>query len=139
MSFKSKFYILYKHGMENQIQWPEGWGNTCRANLASMLQEVLNTKAVGGELKLIWNYQHEKEIRTKYDITYDQLQDYLKAESGSLHFQSEGTRKRAAKALEKMGAKDLVFVDNYRDVLLYQAHFRNHEKFPSETEVSACG
>lgn len=139
MSFKSNYFILYKHGMEDKIQWPEGWGNTCRGNIAPMLQEVLNNNAIGSELKLIWNLNHEMDVRRKHDLTHDQLHDYIKADIGCLHFQSKGTRKRAAKALERMGANDLVFVDNYRDVIVFQAHFRNHGEFPMKTEVSACG
>ena len=138
MSWKSKYFILFKDDLNWKIKWPEGWGNQCPANLAPMLQEVLKTKAVGSELKLIWNWAHERDMITKYEITYQQLYDYVKANVGSLHFQSEGTRKRAVKALLEMGATNLVLVDNYRDLLLYQAHFRNTGEFPIKTESSAC-
>lgn len=107
MNFKSNFFILYDNSINKQIKWPEQWGNTCMANLAPMLREVLNTTAIGSEIK------------------------YIKANCGSLHFQSKGTRKRALIALQNMGATNLICVDNYRDVLIYQAYFHNNKTFPN--------
>lgn len=132
---KAKFYLLYKHGMEDIIKWPEKWGNTCRGNIAPMLQEVLNTGAVGSEIKLIWNDHHRRTLIRTYGITHQQLEDYLKANTGSLLFQSAGTRSRAIKALHKMGATELYAVDDYKNVMLYQAHFKNHGEFPVKPVV----
>lgn len=132
---KSKFFILYEHGMELEISWPEGWGNTCRANLSSMLGEVLNVNTISIEIKGILNGLHHREMVNKYDVTYEDVEDYVKSSTGSIHFQSAGTRKRAAKSLMKMGAENLVFVNSYRDLILYQAHHYNHGKFPSVSDT----
>lgn len=130
MSPKAKYFIVYKHGMEDQIQWPKGWGNTCRGNIHRMLQELLHVDSIGSELKLIWNSAHERIILTDYNITHQQLNDYLNAKCGTLIFKSKKVRNHAEKALKKMGAENLALVDNYRDVLLCQAHYYNHGEFP---------
>ena len=128
---KSKHYILYEHGMELLINWPDGWGNTCRANIPSMLKEVLNVKSISTEIKGILGSWHHREIVTNNEVTYQDVEDYVKSSTSSIHFQSPGTRKRAVKALMKMGAESLVLVDSYRDLILYQAHHYNHGKFPN--------
>lgn len=128
---KSKFFILYEHGMELEISWPEGWGNTCRANLSSMLREVLNVNTISIEIKGILNGLHHREMVNKHDVTYEDVEHYVKSKTGSIHFSSKGTRKRAITALTKMGARQLIEVDSYRDLILYQAHHYNFGKFPS--------
>jgi len=130
---KEKFYIVYSNGGIEAMQWPESWKNKhqCRANIPAMLNEVLNIKSTGSEIKLIWNDWHRSVTIKNNDITYSDLDNYLKAESGMLWFISEYTRQRAIKALSKLGATDMVCVDNYRDVILYQAHFRLNKKFPN--------
>jgi hypothetical protein len=131
MKWKPKYFIVYPNVMNDNLKWPENWGNTCRANLAAMLRQVLNTKSVGSEIKLIWNDQHRYTVLKDNQVNYSQLDNYLKAECGMLSFLSQTTRKRADKALRQMGGEGFVYVDNYRDVILYQAHFRINKKFPT--------
>lgn len=134
MSWNPKYFILYRHGMEDIIQWPKKWGNTCRANLCSMLQEVLKTENVGSELKLILDAQHAYQVRQNNKISYQELEDYVRARTGSLHFHSKRIRQKALIALKEMGARELLLVDSYREVLLYQAFFHRNSRFPSTEE-----
>lgn len=142
---KSKFFIIYKHGLEEEIQWPEGWGWTCRGNLGAMLQEVLKVNAIASELKGFWNDRHRRDTMSEYSLTHDQLESYVRSKTGSLHFQSRSTRDRAMKALFDMGATELAPVDTYREVLTFQAHFHDHGVFPASQRMikgailSECG
>lgn len=137
MSWKPKFFILYTEQTFDLINWPSKWRNTCRANLPSMLQEVLNVSTIGSEIKLIWNDEHRRIVMSKNKVTYSQLEKYLKARTCMLSFTSVGTRKRAADALRGMGAGELIFVDCYRDVIVYQAYFKEHARWPSTDEAIA--
>lgn len=132
MSWKPKYFILYTNDINEKITWPEGWGNTCRANIVPMLREVLNTKSIGSEIKIIWNSDHEYEMIKKYGLTYDQLREYLNAKSGSLHFETQSLRKITFEHLQKIGAENLTLVDDYKKVILYQSYFYNHGFFPEE-------
>ena len=127
---KSKYYLLYEDGMENSIDWPEGWGYRCKANLSSMLREVLNVNTISIEIKGILGSWHHREIMINNDVTYEDVEHYVKSDTGSIHFSSKRTRKKAVKALTEMGAKNLILVDSYRDLILYQAHYYHHRKFP---------
>ncbi|WP_435624487.1 hypothetical protein [Flagellimonas sp.] len=100
------------------------------AHIPNMLHELLNVKSISGELKLIWNDWHERELVKKYDVTYKQLEHYVKADSGMLSFSSERTRDRAIRELKRLGADEFYLVDNYRDVILSQAHYYENGTFP---------
>lgn len=130
MRFKPKYYIVHLYSLSDEITWPEGWGNRCPANLIYLLREQLKNEKIGGEIKCIWNDSHRMEILRKYEITYEQLDNYLKADCTIISFQSKGTRKRALKFLENHGAKSFICVDNYRDVLTTQAYYSLNNKFP---------
>lgn len=128
MSWKPNFYIVFPYSLAYQINWPEDWKYQCVANIPAMLKEVLNV-SIGSEIKLIWNEEHRDAMIKKYDITYEQLDDYLKSGCSMLSFISEGTMKRAVKALKQMGAMNFVCVSSYRDVILQQAFYRHNNHF----------
>lgn len=119
-----KYYIVYPYKMINELDKPDGWGYLCAGNLSEALQEVLNVKSIGSEIKLIWNNQHRWKLIDDYQLEPDDLDCYLKSNCSLLSFKTEYLMKRCAKQLRKMGATcDIVLVDNYRDVILQQAHF----------------
>ena len=138
MSFKPKYYIIFPYRMIDEMEWPKGCDYRCPANLPSMLRDQLNVQTIGGEIKLIWNDTHRYEILKKNSITNEQLNDYLMSNSCIVSFISNGTRQRALKCLDKLGAKGYVCVDNYREVLTYQAFYKNNKKFPDVVVGSAC-
>ncbi|MBD9179636.1 MAG: hypothetical protein EGP82_10770 [Odoribacter splanchnicus] len=129
MGWNPNFYIVFPYSLAYQINWPEGWGYQCVANLPLMLKEVLNVSTIGSEIKLIWNEDHRDTMIKKNEITYEQLDDYLKSDCSMLSFLSEGTMKRAVKALKRMGAVNFVCVSSYRDVILQQAYYRHNKNF----------
>ncbi len=112
------------------MTWPSDWGNVCPANLSPMLSEVLKVKAIGSEIKLIWNASHRHAVVKDNNVTYQQLEDYLKADCSLLSFQSVRTRTKAVKAIEKMGGKGFICIDSYREVILSQAHYHVNKSFP---------
>ncbi|WP_422858786.1 hypothetical protein ACOKFD_15715 [Flagellimonas sp. S174] len=95
-----------------------------------MLHELLNVKSIGAELKLIWNNWHERQIVNKYDVSYMEIENYIKADSGMLSFSSTRTRDRAIRELKRLGADEFYLADNYRDVILSQAHYYINGTFP---------
>lgn len=124
-----KFYIVYPMPMVDQIQWPEDAPYRCAANLPGMLKLVLNTGAIGAEIKLIWNWNHRRIIMEKNDVTSDDIDNYVKANCCMLSFLSEQTRDRAAKVLRGFGGKNFIYADSYRDVILQQAYFFKNKAF----------
>mgnify|MGYP000666069510 CR=1 FL=1 len=132
MGFKSKYHIIFPNEMVYKMDWPEGCDYCCPANVPSMLRDKLNVQTIAGEIKLIWNHEHRMEILKDNNITDEQLDDFLKADCSNIHFAAEGTRKRALKYLDKIGATGYVCADSYRDVLLFQAHFENNGEFPKK-------
>ena len=130
MSFKPKYFILFPYIMIENMTWPDNCDYRCAANLPSMLRQKLNVKTIGGEIKLIWNDEHRNIILKKNNITNEQLNDYIKSNSCMLSFLSNMTRKRVMKYMDKLNAIGYVCVENYRDVLLYQAFYQNNKKFP---------
>ena len=135
--WKPKFYIVFPYSLTSQIEWPKEWGNTCVANMPAMLREVLKIKTIGSEIKLIWNYQHRQLILQKNCITNEQLDFYLKSDCSILSFLSIRTRKRAVKALKEMGGEGFICVDNYRDVIIQQAIYKQTGKF-SDSPCACC-
>lgn len=129
MSWNPQYYIVYPTSMVEQIKWPEDWENTCEANLPAMLKEILNDKHIGSEYKIIWNNEHREKIIRECDVTYQQLEDYERANTNVLSFLSKETMLQAAEALKRMGAKNFICVDNYRDVILQQAFYRHSHNF----------
>ncbi|WP_250716472.1 hypothetical protein [Bacteroides fragilis] len=115
--------------MVDQIEWPKGCDYCCVANLASMLQDKLNCKSIGAEIKLIWNYEHREIIMEKNNVTSEEIDDYVKADCNMLSFSSERTRKRAVEFLTKIGGKNFICVNSYRDVILQQAFFNKNKTF----------
>lgn len=128
-SWNPKFYIVYPRIMVDQIEWPEGCDYRCVANLASMFGDKLNCKSIGAEFKLIWNYEHRKVIMDKNNVTSEEIDDYVRADCNMLSFLSERTRARAVKFLTKIGGKNFICVNSYRDVILQQAFFNNNKTF----------
>lgn len=127
MNWDPQYYIVYPTSMVEQIKWPEDWENTC--NLPAMLREILNDEHIGSEFKMIWNNKHREEIISEYNVTAQQLEDYKMARCNILTFQLERTMLQATEVLKRMGAKKFICVDNYRDVILQQAYYRNSHNF----------
>lgn len=127
--WKPKFYILYSYDEADKLKWPDGW-HECLANIPTMLQKELKTKAVGGEIKLIWNDAHRRSIIDRWNVTSKEIDEYVQAKSCMLSFMSAGTRARAAKELARRGMDKVVFVEDYKDVILYQSHFKVNGCFP---------
>lgn len=126
--WKPKFYIVYPMAMIDHIHWPEGAPYRCAANLTGMLKFVLNTGAIGAEIKLIWNWKHREIIMEKNNVSSEDIDNYVKANSCMLSFLSERTRDRAAKILKDFGGVGFIYVNSYRDVILQQAfYFKNKE------------
>ncbi|WP_286914837.1 hypothetical protein [Flavobacterium sp. UBA4197] len=128
-TFKPKYYIVFPRKMVNEMTWPTDWGHKCAGNLSEMLQDVLKVKTIGSELKLIWNSHHRYQVIKDNNITDAELDDYVKSDCSMISFQSAGTMKRAVKSLEKMGGKNFVCLDSYREVILQQAHYKNNCEF----------
>ncbi|MCD8178067.1 MAG: hypothetical protein LUE98_11845 [Tannerellaceae bacterium] len=131
-SWNPKFYIVYPRSLVDQLEWPEGCAYRCSANLSLMLEHVLNTKSIGSEIKLIWNYEHRKIIMERNNVTSEDIDNYVKADTNMLSFLSERTMKRAGKALSAMGGKNFIYVNSYRDVILQQAYYYKHKQFKSD-------
>lgn len=134
--WKPKFYIIYPRKMIEQLQKPESWGYLCPGNLSEALQELLNVKSIGSELKLIWNHQHRWKVIEDNKIEPADLDDYLKADCSLISFKTKFLMKRAIKKLREMGMiEDVVCVGNYRDVILQQAYYKRNGKFNIVTEL----
>lgn len=133
MSWKPKFYIIYPLKMIDEIRNPDASEYLCAGNLSETLQEVLNVKAIGSEIKLIWNNQHRWQIIKDYDLQPEDLDDYIKSNCSILSFKTEYVMKRAYRILHLMGAKSKIkCVENYRDVILNQANFKRNGEFITE-------
>jgi hypothetical protein len=127
---KSNFFIVYPRKVIDELIPPEGWSCLYPGILADALRDAMKVKAMGTEMKIIWNEQHRWSIIKDYDITYEDLEAYLKADCSLLFFQTESLRNRTLKQLQKMGLKsDVASVDNYRDVLLQQATYHRTGAF----------
>lgn len=130
-----KYFIVYPRQMINELEKPEGWGYLSAGNLSVALKEVLNAKSIGSEIKLIWNNQHYWQLIKDYELEPQELDDYIKSDCSLLSFKSEFLMKRVVKQLNKMGAKTtFICINNYRDVILQQAHYKNFGKFKIENE-----
>ncbi len=135
MSWKPKYFIVYPHKSVDNLRWECTTHYACMAHIPNMLRELLGVSTVGREIKLIWNFQHQSEMKDKYNISYQQLEDYIKSNCSMLSFTAKGTRKRAIKELKRLGAKELCLADSYRDMMLMQAFYRNHQSFPPDATV----
>lgn len=135
MTKKQKYYIVYPHKSVEDLQWECTTHYRCRAHIPNMLQQLLGVKTVGDEIKLIWNHQHEAQMIKEYEVTYSQLRDYIKASCCMISFTAKGTRKRAIEHLKRLGAKEMCLSDNYRDVIILQAHYHNNKSFPENADV----
>ena len=129
MTFKSKYYIVFPRKMVEEIEWPEGWGNQCAGNVAEMLRDHLEIKRIAGELKWFISESHRWEVIRDHNITYQDTENYIKSDCSTLHFNSKIAMKKAETALKKMGAKKLVCVDSYREVILQQAYYQLYRQF----------
>ena len=134
MRFKSNFHLVFPYKTVDQITWPDGWGHQCAGNMAAMLCEVLKVKSIGSEWKCILSERHRWQVIRDYNITYQEMEDYLKSDCYMLFFSSENILKRTIKALKKMGAENLISTDNYRDMLLQQAYYNRNNKFAESAE-----
>lgn len=132
--WKPEFYIVYPRTMIYKIEWPDGAPYRCCANLAEMLQFVLNTESIGSEIKLIWNYNHRKIIMDKNNVTSEDIDNYVKASSSILSFMSKKIRDRVKKKLVDLGGNDFIYVDSYRDVILQQAYYYKNKQFKNMEE-----
>ena len=120
--------------MINELTKPEGYGYLCAGNLSEALQDLLNVKQIGSELKLIWNNQHYYQVIKDNNILPEDLDDYLNAECCIISFKTEFTMKRALKKLKSMGmTSEIICVDNYRDVILQQANYKRTGEFNHKT------
>ncbi|MDH6358953.1 hypothetical protein [Parabacteroides sp. PF5-9] len=128
-SWKPKYYIVYPMLLVDQIEWPEGCAYRCAANLPSMLKQLLNTKSIGAEIKLIWNDNHRRIIMEKNNVTSEDIDNYVRADCCMLSFLSERTRKRAAKLLTELGGKGFIYVNSYGDLILQQAYHYKNKRF----------
>ncbi len=135
MKRKSKFFIVFPRKLVNEITWPDAWGYQCAGSLPDMLRDVLKVKSIGSEFKVIWNEQHRWSLVKDLDITIKDLEDYLKADCSMLSFVSERTMKLAAKELTDRGSSDFICVDNYRDVIMQQAFYRQNKSFNHPTTL----
>lgn len=130
MKWNPKYYIVYPRKMIYELKKPDGWGYLCSGDLPEALQLLLNTKAIGGEMKLIWNEQHRWNVIRDNKIEYNDLEDYIKSDCSMISFKTEFMMNRALKKLKEMGSKsEVICVDNYRDVILNQANFKRFGKF----------
>lgn len=131
--FNPKYYIIYPRKVIDELTPPEGW-SLYPGNLGDALKELLNVKAIiGSEIKLIWNSGHRWSIIQDYNITPEDLDDFLKADCSLLSFETAALRNRVLKQLKKMGLKtEVASVDCYRDVLLQQAQYHRHGCFSEE-------
>ena len=66
----------------------------------------------------------------RFNITYQELDDYIKSDCGMISFASQVTRKRALKELKRLGAKDMCIADSYKEMMLIQAHYRRNKALP---------
>ena len=129
MSFKPKFFIVYPHSSVESLKWECTTHYKCMAHIPNMLQELLKISTIGSEIKLIWNEQHRYEVIKNNNITYKQLEDYLKSNCSIISFSAKGTRKRALKEMKRLGAKEMFLVDSYREVIIAQSNYRNYKSF----------
>lgn len=129
-NWKAKYFIVYPHKSFDDLKWECTTHYACRAHVPNMLQEILNVSTVGGEIKLIWNHHHEREMIERFNITYEELDDYIKSDCSMISFSSKRTRKRALKELKRLGAKEMCTADGYKDMMLIQAHYRKNRSLP---------
>jgi hypothetical protein len=129
MKWKPKFFIVYPDKMIHQIKWTDNWRNHTVSNLPEMLREILNVSTIGTEWKLIWNNHHKWQVIEQNNITALDLDDYLKADCSMLSFSTKGTMNKTAKLLIELGADNIICVENYRDMMLQQAYYKNNKKF----------
>jgi nucleoid-associated protein YejK len=129
MKWKPKFFIVYPDKMIHQIKWTDNWGCHSVSNLPEMLREILNVSTIGTEWKLIWNNNHRWQVIEQNNIFSQELDDYLKADCSMLSFSAKGTMNKTAKLLIELGADNIICVDNYRDMILQQAFFKNNKNF----------
>lgn len=133
MSWKPKYFIIYPYKMINELTKPENYGYLCAGNLSEALRDTLNVKSIGSEIKLIWNNQHRWQLLKDYELDGNDLDDYIKSECSILSFKSQFLMKRAIKQLKIMGAKsNMMCVDNYRDVIIEQAHYKRNGSFSNK-------
>jgi|SRR5690606_17279691 len=129
MSFKPQFFIVYPYSSVDNLQWECTTHYRCMAHIPNMLQELLNVKTIGSEIKLIWNEQHRRQVLKDNDLTYQQLEDYLKSGCSMISFSAKGTRQKAYNEMKRLGAKEMFFADSYRDMVIAQANYRRFKEF----------
>ena len=133
MSWKPKYFIIYPYKMINELTKPENYGYLCAGNLSEALRDTLKVKSIGSEIKLIWNNQHRWQLLKDYELDGNDLDDYIKSECSILSFKSQFLMKRTIKQLKIMGAKStMICVDNYRDVIIEQAHYKRNGSFSNK-------
>ena len=129
MRFKPKFYIVYPHSSVNDLEWECTTHYRCMGHIPNMLQELLNVKTIGSEIKWIIDNHHRYSLMEKYNVTSEDIDNYVKSNCGLISFTAKGTRSRALKEMKRLGAKEMYLADGYRDVLLSQANYRLYKTF----------
>ena len=134
MSFKPKYYIVYPHKSVNDLKWECTTHYRCMAHIPIMLQELLNVKTIGSELKWIIDSSHRWELMQDYNVTSEDLENYVKSNCSIISFAAKGTRKRALQEMKRLGATEMHLADSYRDVILSQANYRVNKTFVQPQE-----
>lgn len=128
--WKPKYFIIYTYIDFDKMGWPDDAPvYCCMGNLSTLLQHELNIQTIGSEIKLIWNWQHRQQVLKDNDITNDVLEKYLKSNCTILSFAAEGTMNRALKVLIKLGLRNMVCANSYREMILQQAHYQENKVF----------
>lgn len=129
MAFKPKYYIVYPYKSVENLKWECTTHYACMAHIPIMLKELLNVKTIGSEIKWIIDSRHKQELIEDYNVTSEDLENYVKSSCSIITFKSKGTRKRALKEMKRLGATEMYLADSYREVILSQAHYRLHKNF----------
>ncbi len=121
MKFKPKFFIVIPHSSINNLVWECTTHYPCMAHIPHMLRELLNVKTIGREIKWIVNQEHRLSVMKKYNVSWEDIDDYLRADASMISFSAKRTRDRAIKELKRLDIGKIYACDSYRDMLLKQA------------------
>lgn len=129
-----KYYIVYPYKMTDEIIVPKGWGSFPHA-ITVLLKELTGAKYLGSEIKWILDNNHRRSLIEEYNVTDQDIEDYLKSRCHIFSFTNKIHRNKAVKELIKMRAKTFISVDGYRDVLLTQAYYTRNNELPNISTI----
>lgn len=130
-----KYYIVYPYKMTNEVQVPEGWGSFPHA-LTVLLKELTGAKYLGSEIKWILDGGHRRSLMNDYNVTSEDLDDYLKSGCHIFSFTNKLHRQKALEELTNMKARSFIAVDGYRHVLLTQTYFKRKGALPDTKTIT---